>query len=336
MVSECFEQIWQDLEMHARDTSGEGILTLRVLPDSAFDFYLGVHHPQTLRTLLIRVSRENVMNQSSFPHSKGFEIRQTVLPEDGKRSVTILLIPNGERYQEIFSRLAEDVVSNCSNQTSERAMIKALLLRLEMWHQFMDRFGPDGLNPAEQRGLYGEIRFIHDYLIPHLGPGLAVAAWTGPQRKPQDFQLAGMAVEVKTSIAGQHQVMHIAGEQQLDDTGLEALYLWHLSLRELRDGGRTLPEIVDAVRDVIRDEAGVSSAFEGLLIMAGYLDEHREKYETGYADRSASIFHVRDGFPRITERSLISGVGDVRYSVTLAACSQFRVSDETLVAAIKG
>lgn len=335
-MGEGFEQVWRNLELHARDTTGEGILTLRVLPESPFDFYLGVQHPQTLRTLLIRIRRENVMNQSSFPRSKGFEIRQTILPEDGNRSITIQLVPNGERYQEIFSRLAEDVVSNCSSQTSERAMIKALLLRLEMWHQFMDRFGPDGLNSTEQQGLYGEIRFIHDYLIPHLGNGLAVAAWTGPQRKPQDFQMAGIAVEVKTSIAGQHQVMRIAGEQQLDDTGLEALFLWHLSLRELRDGGRTLPEIIDAVREVIQDEAGASSAFERLLIMAGYLDEHREKYQTGYADRSVSIFRVRDGFPRITERSLISGVGDVRYSVTLAACSQFRISDEQFVTAIKG
>lgn len=201
----------------------------------------------------------------------------------------------------------------------------------------MDRFGPDGLNPSEQRGLYGELRFLHDYLIPVLGPGSAVASWIGPRRKPQDFHIAGMAVEVKTSIGGQHQTIQISGEQQLDDTGLKALYLYHLSLREVRDGGSTLPGLIDTVRENLQGDLEALVAFNELLFTAGYLDKHRELYcEVGYADRSIQTFRVTDGFPRIIERDLTSGVGDVRYSVTLAACAPFQVEDGTFRTTLAG
>lgn len=337
MATENFEKIWDDLEQHSAGNTREGILTLRVIPDSGFDFLVGIQRPENIRMLLIRISRENVINQWSLPRSKGFEIRQTVLPEDRRRYATIQIVLNDRRYQDIFSRLTEDVASFCCREPSEKAMLRALFLRLEMWQQFLDRFGTEGLNSAAQRGLYGELRFLHDYLIPALGAEQAVPAWTGPHRTPQDFQMSGIAIEVKTSIAKQHQEVPIASEQQLDDTGLDALYMYHLSLRELHEGGETLLGIICRIRDDLLGDPVTAATFENLLFMAGYLDEHREKYEeAGYTDRSVQVFHVRDGFPRITERALLNGVGDVQYSVSLSACAPFVVDDRNFRAEIMG
>ncbi|KUK69152.1 MAG: hypothetical protein XE11_1787 [Methanomicrobiales archaeon 53_19] len=337
MTAEDFDRIWADLELRAGGTARQDILTLRVLQESAFDFFLGVQVPDNTRMLLIRIGRESVINQWSLPRSKGFEVQQTVLPEDRGHHATIQLILNDRRYQDIFSRLTEDVVFTSSREPSEKAMLKALLQRLAMWQQFLDRYGAEGLNPAAQRGLYGELRFLQDYLIPAVGAGQAVPAWTGPRKAQQDYQISGIAIEVKTSIAKQHQKVPIASEQQLDDTGLDALYLYHLSLREVRDGGGTLPGIIDSIRDELSGDPANSTIFEDLLILAGYLDEHRDRYEdTGYADRTGQIFHIREGFPRITERALVSGVGDVQYSVSLSACAAFVVDDETFRIKIAG
>ena len=337
MAAEDFDRIWADLEQRAGGITREDILTLRVLQDSAFDFLLGVQVPDNSRMLLIRIRRESVINQWSLPRSKGFEIRQTVLPGDRGHHATIQLVLNDRRYQDIFSRLTEDVVSSCSREPSEKAMLKALLQRLVMWQQFLDRYGPEGLSPVAQRGLYGELRFLQDYLIPAVGAEQAVPAWIGPRKAQQDFQISGIAIEVKTSIAKQHQKVPISSEQQLDDTGLDVLYLYHLSLREVRDGGETLPGIIDNIRDMLSRDPVNSALFEDLLILAGYLDEHRDRYEdTGYADRSGQIFHIIEGFPRITERDLVSGVGDVQYSVSLSACAAFVVDDETFRTMIAG
>ena len=337
MAAEDFDRIWADLEQRAGGTTREDILTLRVLQDSAFDFLLGVQVPDNSRMLLIRIGRENVINQWSLPRSKGFEVRQIVLPEDRGRYATIQLILNDRRYQDIFSRLTEDVAASCSREPSEKAMLQALFQRLAMWQQFLDRYGAEGLSLAAQRGLYGELRFLHDYLIPGVGAVQAVTAWTGPRKTQQDYQISGIALEVKTSTAKQHQKVPVASEQQLDDTGLAALYLYHLSLREMHDGGETLPGIIDVIRDELSGHPATSTLFEDLLILAGYLDEHRDRYEdTGYADRIGQAFHVREGFPRITERVLSNGVGDVQYSVSLAACAPFVVDDETFRVKIAG
>lgn len=337
MVTENFDRIWADLELRAEGTARLDILTLRILQESTFDFFLGVQAPDNTRMLLIRIGRENVINQWSLPRSKGFEVRQTVLPEDRGHHATIQLVLNDRQYQDIFSRLTEDVVSSCSHEPSEKTMLKALLQRLTMWQQFLDRYGSEGLNPTAQRGLYGELRFLRDYLIPAIGIERAVPAWTGPRKAQQDFQISGIAIEVKTSTAKQHQIVLIASEQQLDDTGLDALYLYHLSLREVRDGGGTLPEIVDGIRDRLSGNPVTSAHFEDLLILAGYLDEHRDRYENvGYADRIGQVFQVREGFPRITERTLVNGVGDVQYSVSISACAAFVVDDETFRIKIAG
>ncbi|MBN1195330.1 MAG: PD-(D/E)XK motif protein [Methanomicrobiaceae archaeon] len=329
MAAEGFDRIWTDLEQHATVTAREGILTLRVLPDSGFDFLLGIQRPENIRMLLIRISRENVINQWSLPRLKGFEVRQAVLPEDRGHYATIQLVLNDRRYQDIFSRLTEDVASSCSREFSEKAMIRALFQRLEMWQQFLDRYGGEGLSPAAQRGLYGELRFLFDYFIPAVGAEQAVSAWTGPHKTQQDFQMSGIAIEVKTSTAKQHQKVSIASEQQLDDIGLDGLYLYHLSIREIHDGGETLPGIIDGIRNLLAENPTASAPFENLLFRAGYLDEHRMKYEeTGYTDRSTQVFFIGENFPRIIERDLMSGIGDVQYSVSLAACAPFTMNDE--------
>lgn len=328
MATKNFEHIWEDLEQSSGENSREGILTLRIFPESRFDLSLGVQKPNNIRMLLIRISRKNVINQWSLPRSKGFEIRQTVFREDQGHHATIQLVLNDPHYQDIFSSLTEDVASFCSREPSEKAMLRALLLRLEKWQQFLDRYGSEGLSLPAQQGLYGELRFLHDYLIPAVGAVQAVSAWTGPKKTPQDFQMADVAIEVKTSIAKQHQKIPIASEQQLDDTGVDALYLYHLSLRELHNGGETLPGIIAAIRDELSGYPAQSNIFENLLFLAGYLDKHHDRYkDTGYADRSTHIFHVKEGFPRITEQALSNGVGDVQYSVSLSACAPFAVDD---------
>ena len=336
-MTENFDDIWLELEQRAACATEEGILSLRVFQDSAFDFFLGVQVPENIRMLMIRIGRENVVNQFSLPHSKGFEIRQTALLEDRRQYATIQLVLNDLRYLNIFSRLTEDVVSTCSNESSEKTMLQAFFQRLAMWQQFLDRYGLDGLSPAAQKGLYGELRFLRDYLIPAVGPRQAVISWIGPRKAQQDFQISGVAIEVKTSTAKQHQKVPIASEQQLDDTGLDALYLYHFSLKEVRNGGETLPGIIENIRDRLSENSITSTYFEDLLILAGYLDEHRGGYEEiGYADRAGQAFHVREGFPRITEKALVNGVGDVQYSVSLSACASFAVDDEAFRIKITG
>jgi hypothetical protein len=74
--------------------------------------------------------------------------------------------------------------------------------------------------------------------------------------------------------------------------------------------------------------------YRDALRLAGYLDVQASMYATGYAVRALQLFRVGPGFPRLLERDLPPGVGDVRYTVALAACQEFEVSTAELHAAL--
>jgi hypothetical protein len=152
-----------------------------------------------------------------------------------------------------------------------------------------------------------------------------VTSWTGPVGAIQDFSLGSVAVEVKTTAGKQHQRVRIASERQLDDRGLEALLLFHLSVDDRENLGDTLPGIVQRLRGTLGSDGTAAAEFEALLFAAGYHDVHSPRYRTGYTVREANIFRVTEGFPRLTELNLPEGVGDLSYSVALAACAAFRL-----------
>jgi hypothetical protein len=190
--------------------------------------------------------------------------------------------------------------------------------------------GPQGLAARRQRGLFAELLTIRDHLIPLVAFDEAVLAWRGPDGAPRDFELGGSAIEIKSSSANEPQVVLVHGERQLDDTELDALVLVHQSLEVLRDAGETLPHIVADLRRLgaAHPEAGTLA---DRLIQSGYLDIHEPLYRrTGYAVRRTSFFHVQHGFPRITEKDLVDGVGAVRYSLAIDACRDYEVNEAFL------
>lgn len=131
---------------------------------------------------MLRIKKENIINQYSLPRSKGFDIKQVILPEDQGQFATIQLVLNDFRYQEIFTRVTEDIADHSSTKSSEKEMLNALFSRLAMWQQFLDRYGAEGLSPNAQTGLFGELKFLKDYLLPAVGSIKAVSAWTGPNK----------------------------------------------------------------------------------------------------------------------------------------------------------
>lgn len=336
MIVEDFEEIWRILEEKTENKSKPGILARRILPESPYDMYLGFEKPDNKRMIQVKISKENVFNIYSFPRSRGVELHQTVFSEDIGHSVTIELILTENQYRDIFTILSEDIVNRCALENGEKEMIRSFISRLEQWQQFLEQYGLEGLSTVAQRGLYGELRFLRDFLIPFIGVEKAVSAWRGPYKTQQDFQTSGVAIEVKTGSGKLPQKIRISSEQQLDDSGLNALYLYYLSLKELNDDGETLPAVIDSIRKICDSYIGITSTFNELLFHAGYLDNYRNRYENrGYADRSSHIFLVNGDFPRVTESQLISGVGDVQYSINLSACIPFSLSEDEFRSSIK-
>jgi len=109
------------------------------------------------------------------------------------------------------------------------------------------------------------------------------------------------------------------------------LLLFHLSLDARQGGGETLPARVRLTRELVGADAVAAEELEQLLFEAGYLDCHTPTYEgLGYTVRESNFFEVRDQFPRIVEADLKKGVGDVRYSVSVAECKNYLLPQSRL------
>ncbi|OCQ42322.1 hypothetical protein A6767_01855 [Aeromonas veronii] len=328
MMKTMFKELWTDLEASASRKAGSGTVKRLVGLDAICPIFIGVKVPAMLRIFILEVPRDCVPLPDIIPVSRGlhFTVQITgdeVLPYHA----SMILSSSNAGYNEIFASIAEDLYSKLHSLTRRKEVIAGFLNRIRLWQVFFEKQGVDGLSEEAQRGLYGELRFLKDHVLPSAAnQEKAVLAWTGPRSRQHDFQFGAVAVEVKASASKQHQKLQIASEQQLDETTVGALYLYYISVALIEGGVETLPALVDDIRASFSLQSGALSEFDNLLIEAGYVDSHRAKYEpTGYSVRESAVFLVENDFPRIRESDLRLGIGDVKYSISVAQCRSYEV-----------
>ena len=219
----------------------------------------------------------------------------------------------------IFSLLCDDLVA-CSSQLPTGSPGAAFVgRRLANWRRLLEEGAPALLAPGEVRGLFGELWFLHQYLLGRLGINDAVQAWGGPFGADQDFQAQSDTWEVKT-IRPDAPEIFIASERQLK-TNDRTLTLTVLALSESSEGkGRSLNDMVADLRRAVADNASARDALDARLDAAGYLV--RDEYiAPKFVITSARTFLVEKDFPRLIPPSIPLGILDVRYKIALEACS---------------
>ena len=332
------EELWQALESGAGTKPKRGVRTaggwrLRLArPEAGHPLFLAVELTTGRRALLLRAPQAAIPARREWPACRGLEVF-TLLADEAAHLGVVMKEP---RFADVFTALAEDLARRVADEATPSAQVRALLGGLARWQKFLAA-GSGGLNEEAQRGLWGELHFLRDALLPAFGEDAAVLAWQGHCAAHQDFLLPTGAVEVKTTTGKAPHVVRIASERQLDASGLPALYLRHLALA-VRDGaGETLPAMVASLRARLIASPQTAEHFEDGLLAAGYRDADAWRYESrGYTVRETNDFAVSGRFPRLTERDLPAGIGDVRYALSLDACGPFLLPPTALLAALAG
>jgi len=325
-----WEGNWAILE---KEASRPGMSVRRVRPEERHDLFVGIEHPALTRTFFIEVPRKLVQQVGVDMECTGFLVRREGVPDrpDWGRLVVRL---QERRYAEVFSSLAADVFSSIPPDADDRGVLEHTMRRLVRWKQFMAARGEEGLSRQQRQGLYGELWFLLSHAIPVCGVARAVAAWGGPRGRPQDFEFATSAVEVKTTTAVAPEGIQVASARQLDPPAEFTLLLLHIMLEERSGAGETLTALVSRVRAAA---VGRELELEDLLLQAGYLDADSARYSAaGYIVRRHRFFEAGARFPRLTEAMLPAGVTDVAYTISLAACEPFTALDDKVHSAIGG
>ena len=326
------EKIWEDLE---NDTSlTTGLLYRRYSGKISPDVYVALKVPERHRSIAVHLNKSSGFDTKAWDKFRDIKIQGLQDEKNKGRQFLIISLLNNQ-HRDIFSILSEDLIRKVSDISDENALVSELISRLEKWHLLFEKLNCQGLSEEAQRGLYGELYFLKEFLKTGTSPEFCVDTWKGAEKEVQDFQHADWAVEVKTTHGKNQQKLHISNERQLDTSLVPYIYLIHLSL-EIRQGfGESLNSLVESLDGLLIQSPAAYSVFKLKLLEAGYFDHQIDLYEdTGYSIRQENFYKVVDDFPRITESMILPGVGDVKYSVIISANESWIIDKDQLFSLI--
>lgn len=321
--------IWQELE---QDPSVQnGLILRRYSPYVLPNVFVAIRFPEKHRCLAAFIDNSIKPDISSFSTLQ--DIRIEIMPDKADENKQILLFAIlTKQYEDIFSVLCEDLLEALSDGMSDLKLSRELINRFEKWKSLFEQAGSQGLNSSEQIGLYGELIFLRKLLQKSANLNSAVLSWVGPEKKIRDFQLGSWGVEVKTTHGNNPQKLHISNERQLDTSNIENLFLAHVSLNLAQRSGETLNSIVSSISDILSADLTFLNRFKAKLLYAGYFEKHKSLYDDiGYFIRSEDYYMIENDFPRIEEKDIRQGVGDVKYSIIISQCSGFVINESDVI-----
>lgn len=225
-----------------------------------------------------------------------------------------------------FAAVAVDLHAAVGARPHQAVAAVAATLRSWRWFWAVD---DAGLNGESALGLFAELWFLERWL----GLPGGVAAWVGPTGNRHDFVTPDASVEAKgTRVHSDGAAVHrIASLDQLDDP--ESGHLWLFSLQVVHDplAANTLPGLIQRIVDGLGADPDALLTLRERLAQAGWTPAHAGRYQQAWRVVAEELYRVSAGFPRLTRSTfplgLPAGVGDVTYTIDLAACAPFRAAN---------
>ena len=322
-----FVELWHKLERDGQ----QGTVKIAYAEESPYRIYATMSCPGNICGIAISFSSAIKIELKPFQDLRQLSVQLLSDTSFSDSSLLLVQLRNNEN-REVFATLCENLVTAALNVTEERTMVKMVVSKLCEWKSLFDKLSHGPLSKPQQEGLFGELYLLKHMLLQKIGvaENEIVDTWHGmeEERAVRDFQGGNWVVEVKTTATNRPQKVTINGERQLDDTLVENMFLFHCSVDVSNASGITLPDMVEVVRSLLAHSFIARALFEEKLYHTGYQDKDIEHYkDSHYLIRSDKFYKVADEFPRIRENELRPGVGEVHYSIVLAACEQFVVSN---------
>lgn len=319
------KQLWENL---ANDKSiKNGLLFRRYSGQIKPDVYTAIQYPEKLLCIYFSIDVKTEVKISTFSNLQEIRVELYPSPNEHEKNILIFKLLNFD-HKDIFAVLCEDLIESIENEVNEKKLIHEVLNRFEKWKSLFNKIGLPGLSKEDQMGLYGELFLLRKLILSFSLTESIIKSWVGSDNLVVDFQYSNWGLEVKTSSGNNHQKVSISSERQLDTTNFHFLYLYHISLDIRQKSGETLIDIVDSIKNLIKQDSIVYNMFCIKLLEYGYFDSHLNLYENnGFQIRDEVIYLVENDFPRIEEKDARKGVGDVRYSIILSYCESYSKSE---------
>lgn len=319
MEEEKISKLWRDLSVDRTKKSFRAMKSL----DEEQSIFISWNKKKECKEILFKMNKE--IQEKELPKWKGMNFTNII---DSQDKIIIMELLNDED-EDVFLIFCKDAIEYLKETPfSKRNLV--MINFLQRWDSFFSNKRNRLLSKEKQRGLYAELFWLRKMIYHELSnePDTLITSWLGPERAYHDFENEnGSIIEVKSTITKEPRKVMISNERQLDNTDINEVYLYILTLN-INKEGESLPEIIEEIQNLLVLKRYVN-IFKRKLAMAGYLEKYSKEYMLSYNVRMEELFKITEDFPRIIR--LDSGLGDLRYSIQISSCKKFEVDIDNTI-----
>jgi hypothetical protein len=297
-----FSEKWLQLE---QDLPLGDLLNARLASNESDSLYLAIDAEGMRHLLLILSENDEELQDES---SKGLSVvtrELTQFSEHLTRWIDIKCIdPNGIS---ILDSICEDIIHQLiADLRSPAEIVKRVLSK---WRRFWGALPTVVFSRDELLGLFGELWFLSQWLLPFQTHLAVVKSWRGPYASRHDFEFTENSIEVKVTSSSRGRVHSINGFDQLNPPESGRLYLFSMQVREEAGASNTLPSVIEHCRIQLANDPETLEIFERSLFQTGYSDLHDAEYDkVKFRIAESVLFRVEDDFPRLTDGNFVNGL----------------------------
>lgn len=310
---------WAELALHP--PRARRFRTRRLSAELLLDAHAGLRATDNAPCLVI---------EAAAPADASFEVSgMRLYPAAGEESPLLVLSLEDPVGIDLFATVCADVLQAAAGAPQTEGLA-SFLARLHAWRYFL-REHRSGLTRNETVGLMGELvvlrRLIQD-------DARLLANWSAPDDGLHDFELAGHALEVKSTL-GSAAVLRISSLDQLDTSGLRRLDLLHVRLVETPEG-ECLEDIIQGIISCLAQDAARRD-FNNALLRRGLMPDDIGARDSPRASvRTLTAFAVENNFPRLVRAFVPPAVAEADYMLELRGIEAYSVEVDVVLAEFAG
>lgn len=224
----------------------------------------------------------------------------------------------------VFFTFCSDIVESVKNIKNAKDALRALRNRFNAWKSLFKR-DTGSVSEEVLKGLFGELYFLKNYMVPKYGVKNSVLSWSGPDNTHKDFSINNDWYEVKT-ITDSSLTVRISSIEQLSSNvpgKLEIIKVENMS-QQYNDGECCVLQLIEKLLCEI-DEDEVRSYFIEKISSYGFTVADECLHDKKYKVISVTAYNVDDSFPRVTVNDVPhKEIGKLTYEIIINMIERFK------------
>ncbi|MGD6878408.1 PD-(D/E)XK motif protein [Bacillus infantis] len=318
-----FEQMIQEL----KNQDDSEVYKLNVLTYESPVMFAGIDPANHHRQLYIDLGTEawDDSQERALPKWRGMSVKVEYFEKLFllKEHYFLVIRQEDEQSPEIFDVVLQNLAEHLIAE-KEESLFSTVYKVLDRWRTFFLRGGFKRLSDEQQRGLFGELWFINEWLDKHPGqPPLIIEQWEGPTKGRIDFKGSRCGLEIKTVIDKLSKTIKISNENQLKlNDAVSSIYLYVCFLEQSRTHGISLQDLARDVRaKLAKRSERIALIYSDLMTDLGFREE--EYGDTLFFVEKTEVYQAGEDFPRLLKEHLPKGISHVSYNIDLTHCSEY-------------